>query len=265
VSSDSFKFLTLGQSGGVATVYLDKPPANTLDNDLYDELLRLSDQMDADSETRAVVFATRNPKIFMAGADIKRMGEYRFEEEYVNTVIARVHQVFGRLERITKPTIAAITGYALGGGCEFSLCLDFRFMSRGSARIGLPEVNIGIIPGGGGTQRLPRAVGYAKALELMMTGAYLDADEAVRIGLITRACDAEKTLAEAQAFASQLAGQAPVAVSLIKQCLRESIGRSYLEGFEVEKEHCRKAVLSQDAREGISAFVEKRKARWLGK
>lgn len=265
MSFDSFKFFKVEQAEGVATVYLDKPPANTLDDNLYIELVTLADQLDEDRELRAVVFASRNPKIFIAGADIKRMQEYRFEEEYVNGVIARVHATFGRLERITKPTIAAITGYALGGGCEFSLCLDFRFMSRGAARIGLPEVNIGIIPGGGGTQRLPRVVSYAKAAELMMTGASLDADEAARIGLITRACEPERTVAEAQAFARQLAGQAPVAVALIKKCLRESVGRTYQQGFEVEKEQCRQAVLSQDAREGIAAFVEKRKARWAGK
>jgi enoyl-CoA hydratase len=262
---DAYKFFSFEQSQGVLTAYLDKPPANTLDNDLYAEFIRLSDEVDADSQTRAVVFATHHPKIFIAGADIKRMKEYRFEEDYVNAVIARVHETLGRLERITKPTMAAITGYALGGGCEFSLCLDFRFMSRGSARIGLPEVNIGIIPGGGGTQRLPRVVGCAKALELMMTGASLDAEEAARIGLITRACDPEKTISEAQAFAAQLAGQAPVAISLIKKCLRQSIGKSYVEGFDVEKQHCRQAVLSEDAREGITAFVEKRKPTWKGK
>lgn len=265
MSFDAFKFLHIEQAEGVATVCLDKPPANTLDDDLYAELASLADQLDADPQSRAVVFASRHPKIFIAGADIKRMREYRYEEEYVNGVIARVHAAFGRLERITKPTIAAITGYALGGGCEFALCLDFRFMSRGAARIGLPEVNIGIIPGGGGTQRLPRVVGYAKAAELMMTGAPLAADEAARIGLITRACEPEHTVAEAQAFARQLAGQAPVALALIKKCLRESIGRTHQQGLEVEKEHCRQAVLSQDAREGISAFVEKRKARWAGK
>ncbi len=262
---DAYKFLSVEQSGGVTTVYLDKPPANTLDNDLYAEFIRVSDQLDADAATRAVVFASRNPKIFIAGADIKRMKEYRFEADYVNQVIARVHQTLGRLEHITKPTIAAITGYALGGGCEFSLCMDFRFMSRGPARIGLPEVNIGIIPGGGGTQRLPRVVGYAKALELMMTGVYLDADEAARIGLITRACELDATISEAQAFAAQLAGQAPVALALIKKCLRASIGQTYEKGFDVEKEHCKQAVLSQDAREGISAFIEKRKPRWTGK
>jgi enoyl-CoA hydratase/carnithine racemase len=233
---DSFKFLQVEQSGGVTTVYLDKPPANTLDNDLYAEFIRFSDQVDADPGTRAVVFASKHPKIFIAGADIKRMKEYCFEAEYVNGVIARVHETLGRLEQITKPTVVAITGFALGGGCEFSLCMDFRFMSRGAARIGLPEVNIGIIPGGGGTQRLPRVVGYAKALELMMTGVYLDADEASRIGLVTRACDPENTIAEAQAFAAQLAGQAPVALALIKKCMRASIGQTYEEGFKIEKE-----------------------------
>ncbi len=262
---DAFKFLQIEQSAGVTTVYLDKPPANTLDNDLYAEFIRFSDQVDADPMSRAVVFASRHPKIFIAGADIKRMKEYRFEADYVDGVIARVHETLGRLEQITKPTIVAITGFALGGGCEFSLCMDFRFMSRGPARIGLPEVNIGIIPGGGGTQRLPRVVGYAKAVELMMTGVYLDAEEAARIGLVTRACGPDKTIGEAQAFAAQLAGQAPVAIALIKKCLRASIGQSHEEGFATEKEYCKQAVLSQDAREGISAFIEKRKPRWTGK
>ena len=265
VTQNSYQFFSLERSNGVLTAYLDKPPANTLDNDLYTELIRLSDEVDGDAATRAVVFATRNPKIFIAGADIKRMKEYRFEDDYVHAVITRVHETLGRVEQIRKPTIAAITGFALGGGCEFSLCLDFRFMSRGKARIGLPEVNLGIIPGGGGTQRLPRAVGYSKALELMMTGEYLDADEAARIGLITRACDEGKTIAEAQAFAAQLAAQAPVALALIKQCLRDSIGKSHAAGFETEKQYCKQAVLSADAREGITAFVEKRKASWTGK
>ena len=260
-----YRFFQVERANGVATAYLDKPPANTLDEDLYTELVRLSDEIDSDPGTRAVVFATRNPKIFIAGADIKRMKEYRFEDDYVTAVIKRVHQTLGRLETITKPTIAAITGFALGGGCEFSLCLDFRFMSRGRARIGLPEVNIGIIPGGGGTQRLPRVVGYAKAMELTMTGVYLDADEAARIGLVNRACEEGKTIEEAQAFAAHLAGQAPVAIALIKKCLRESIGKSHAEGFEVEKQHCKQAVLSSDAREGIAAFVEKRKPHWTGK
>lgn len=263
--TSDYRFLQIEYANRVATVHLDKPPVNALDEEIYVELLRLCEQLDADPQVGAVVFASRNPKMFIAGADIKEMQTYRFEEEWVNAKITRVHTVFNRLEDITKPTLAAIEGYALGGGCEFALAMDFRFMARGKPRIGLPEINIGIMPGGGGTQRLPRVVGYAKAMELMMTGVHLDADEAERIGLVTRACDSGKALASAQEFAAMLAAQAPVACSLIKQCMRKSAGLDREEGMRLEREHCLRAVLSADAREGIAAFVEKRKPGWSGK
>jgi len=260
----AYKFLTVETSGGVATVLLDKPPVNVLDESLYVELLKLADQIDRSPEIRAVVFATRNPKIFIAGADIKEMQTYRFEKKWIARKIQRVHSIFDRLEDITRPTVVAITGHALGGGCEFALAMDFRFMSRGPARIGLPEIAIGIIPGGGGTQRLPRVVGYPRALELIMTGRRLDADEAQRIGLIHRACEPKRTLAEAREFAALLAQQAPVAISHIKQCLRKTWGAGRKAGMRQELEHCLQAVLSADAREGFAAFVEKRKPRWSG-
>lgn len=263
--TSDYRFLQIEYANRVATVHLNKPPVNALDEELYVELLRLCEQIDADPQVGAVVFASRNPKMFIAGADIKEMQTYRFEEEWVNAKITRVHTVFNRLEDITKPTLAAIEGYALGGGCEFALAMDFRFMARGKPRIGLPEINIGIMPGGGGTQRLPRVVGYAKAMELMMSGVHLDADEAERIGLVTRACDSGKALSSAQKFAAMLAAQAPVACSLIKQCMRKSAGLDRKEGMRLEREHCLRAVLSTDAREGIAAFVEKRKPGWSGK
>jgi enoyl-CoA hydratase len=261
----SYQFLTVERAGGVATVFIDKPPANVLDESLYVELLDLADAIDGDAECRAVVFASRLPKIFIAGADIKEMQTYRFEREWIERKIQRVHSVFDRLEDITRPTVVAIEGHALGGGCEFALAMDFRFMSRGRARIGLPEINIGIIPGGGGTHRLPRVVGYARAAELMMTGRRLTADQAERIGLIQQACEPKRTLARAQEFAAMLAGQAPVAISLVKQCLRRSWGAEREAGMREELEHCLRSVLSADAREGFAAFVEKRKARWSGK
>lgn len=260
-----YKFFQLQRAEGVTTIFLDKPPVNSLEEPLYVEFERLCDELDNDAHTRAVLFASKNPKIFIAGADIKDMQTYRFEHDWVNRKITRVHGIFNRLEDLTKPTIAVIQGHALGGGCEFALAADFRFMSRGKARIGLPEVNLGIIPGGGGTQRLPRVVGYGRAVEMMMTGRHLDAGEAERIGLIHRACDPEKTLSEAQEFARQLAGQAPVACALIKRALRQSLGLGREEGLRVEREHCLQAVLSADAREGIAAFVEKRKPKWTGK
>ena len=260
-----YKFFLLERADGVTTVFLDKPPVNSLEEPLYVEFEKLCDELDNDPQTRVVIFASKNPKIFIAGADIKDMRTYQFEHDWVDRKITRVHGIFNRIEDIAKPAIAVIQGYALGGGCEFALAVDFRFMARGHARIGLPEVNIGIIPGGGGTQRLPRVVGYGRAVELMMTGRHLDAEEAERIGLIHRACDADKVLDEAKEFARMLARQAPVACSLIKQALRKSLGMGREEGMRIEREHCLKAVLSADAREGISAFVEKRKPNWTGK
>lgn len=263
--SSAYRFLKVERAHGVTTVLLDKPPLNILDEDLYQELERLADEIDSDPEGWAVVFGSCHPKVFIAGADIKEMRNYRFEHDFVDGRIARVHAVFNRLEDITCPTLAAITGHALGGGCEFALTMDFRFMVQGPARIGLPEINIGIMPGGGGTWRLPRVVGYPKAVELMMTGARLDAQQAQSIGLVHRACPGESTLATAQEFAGILAGQAPIAIRLLKQCLRESFGLPREPGMAVEREKCLQAVLSADAREGFAAFIEKRLPRWSGK
>ena len=260
-----YQFFKLERAENVTTVIIDKPPMNTLDKDLYPELHALCDELDADTETRAIVFASRNPKVFIAGADIKEMTTYRFEKEWIEHRISTVHKALNRVEDLKKPTVAAIEGHALGGGCEFSLCCDFRFMSRGKWLIGLPEIGIGIIPGGGGTLRLPRVVGYGKASEIILTGGKMGADEAARMGLINRACDEGKTLAAAEEFAQLLASQAPVAASLAKECLKRTWGADRTEGLKEEKEHCLRAVLSADAREGITAFVEKRKANWKGR
>ncbi len=258
----AYQFFKLEKSNRVTTVFIDKPPMNTLDKDLYPELHALCDELDGDVETRAIVFASRNSKVFIAGADIKEMTTYRFERDWIENRISTVHSALNRVEDLKKPTVAAIEGHALGGGCEFSLCCDFRFMSRGKWLIGLPEIAIGIIPGGGGTLRLPRVVGYAKASEIILTGGKMGADEAETIGLINRACDEGNTLAAAQEFACLLASQAPVAASLAKECLRKTWGADRDEGLKEEKEYCLRAVLSDDAREGITAFVEKRKANW---
>ncbi len=260
-----YRFFRLERTGAVTTVFFDKPPMNTLDKDLYPELHCVCDELDGDDNTRSVVFASRIPGVFVAGADIKEMTTYVFEENWINNRISTVHRALNRVEDIQKPTVVAIEGHALGGGCEFSLCVDFRFMSRGKSLIGLPEILIGIIPGGGGTQRLPRIVGYGRATEIILTGGKMHADEAERIGLITKACDEGTTLSEAQAYAEKLAGQAPVAARMAKQAMHQSIGMNREHGLRVEREHCLKAVMSDDAREGFAAFVEKRKAKWTGK
>lgn len=259
-----YRFFKIERADKVATIIIDKPPMNTLDKDLYPELHALCDELDADNNVRAIVFGSRNPKVFIAGADIKEMTTYRFEETWIENRIATVHKALNRVEDLTKPTVAAIEGHALGGGCEFSLCCDFRFMSRGKWLIGLPEIALGIIPGGGGTFRLPRVVGYGKALEIILTGGKMGADEAQQIGLLHLACDEGKTLSAAQEFARLLAAQAPVAATSAKKCLQKTWGMSREDALREEKAQCMGAVLSTDAREGIAAFIEKRKANWKG-
>jgi enoyl-CoA hydratase len=260
-----YRFFQLERSGHVTTVYIDKPPMNTLDKELYPELHALCDELDSDPSTRAVVFASRNPKVFIAGADIKEMTTYKFEGPWIHKKITTVHQALNRVDDLRKPTVAAIEGHALGGGCEFAMCLDFRFMEQGKWLIGLPEITLGIIPGGGGTVRLPRIVGEPKAYEMIMTGGKMHADEAERIGLINRACEPGKTLATAQEFAAVLAAQAPVAAQLAKDALRKSAGLPREHALRIEKDRCMQSVLSHDAKEGIAAFVEKRKPNWKGK
>jgi enoyl-CoA hydratase/carnithine racemase len=260
-----YRFFRLERAGAVTTVFFDKPPMNTLDKDLYPELHAVCDEVDKDDETRAVVFASKIPGVFVAGADVKEMTTYVFEEGWIDNRISTVHRALNRVEDIEKPTVVAIEGHALGGGCEFSLCVDFRFMSRGKPLIGLPEILIGIIPGGGGTQRLPRVVGHGRAKEIIFTGGKMHADEAEKIGLITRACDEGTTLAEAQSFAEKLAAQAPVAARMAKAAIHKSIGMGREDGLQIEREHCLQTVMSADAREGFSAFVEKRKPKWTGK
>lgn len=260
-----YQFFELKRTGAVTTVFFNKPPMNTLDKDLYPELHAVCEEVDADESVRAVVFASKIPGVFVAGADIKEMTTYVFEESWIDNRISTVHRALNRVEDIQKPTVVAIDGHALGGGCEFSLCVDFRFMSRGKPLIGLPEISIGIIPGGGGTQRLPRIVGYGRATEIILAGGKMHADEAEHIGLITRACDEGTTLSEAQAYGEKLAAQAPIAARMAKAALHQSIGLDREDGLRVEREHCLRAVMSQDAREGFSAFVEKRKPNWTGK
>jgi enoyl-CoA hydratase len=255
--------LSVDVADGIATVTIDNPPANALTDELYGELDRVVTELDLDDATRAVVFASAHPDVFVAGADVKRMRQYDFRRGAVTRKIDLVHASFLRVQRLAKPTVAAIAGHALGGGCELALAMDFRFMARGEARIGLPEASLGIIPGGGGTQRLPRLVGRARAAELVMLAMRIDADEAERIGLVNRAChDGPATLEAARAHAARLAEMPSSSLRAIKRCLNDGVDGDLVRGLAVEREAAADALLAPAAREGISAFVEKRKARF---
>jgi enoyl-CoA hydratase len=245
---------------GVTIVELDNPPANSLDAEFYAELGSAITALEADGDTRVVIFASRNPTIFLSGADLKQLGATALTAANVAERVDRAHAAFLRLQRMTKPTIAAIEGHALGGGCEFALSLDFRFMTRGKARIGLPEVLLGLIPAGGGTQRLSRLVGRSRATELLMLGERLDADEAERVGLVTRAADDAR--AAAVEHARRLALLPQSSLSAIKLCLNDGYDSSLVHGLAVERAAAVGAFVQPEASEGVAAFLAKRPAQF---
>ncbi len=249
----------------VADVIIDRPPVNALSTAVYDELSLLLEQLESDQAAKAVLFRSVHPKIFISGADLKDMEGYDRRRGAVTRKVDTVQGVFMRLQRFPKPTVAAITGHALGGGCEFSLCVDFRVMTEGAARIGQPEVGLGIIPGGGGTQRLPRLVGRAVATEMLMLGNWLSAREARAVGLVSRvgATDQE-TLEIARKLAARLANRAPVAIRAIKRALNEGVDGDLVDGLSVERDEVIEVIDTHDAREGVQAFLEKREPRWEG-
>ncbi|MCW3065746.1 MAG: enoyl-CoA hydratase/isomerase family protein [Solirubrobacterales bacterium] len=260
-----FRLLQIETADGVATVTIDNPPANALTDELYEELGRAAAELELDDRARAVLFASAHPASFVAGADIKRMADYDFRRGAVGRKIDLVHGTFLRIQRLGKPTIASIEGHALGGGCELALALDFRYMARGRARIGLPEAGLGIVPGGGGTQRLARLVGRAHATRLMMLAERLDADAAAAIGLVTEACDdATATRGAALDCARRLADMPASSLRLIKQALNDGVDGDLPRGLAVERGAAIEALLAPEAREGIAAFVEKRPARFHG-
>jgi enoyl-CoA hydratase/carnithine racemase len=255
-------FFRIEHLGSVARCALDKPPANTLDDDLHDDFDRLLSALELDERVRAVVLASANPSIFMAGADLKNLAEDHFTPAAAARRVGRAHETFLRVQRLTKPTVAEICGHAVGGGCELALACDFRVMSQGEARIGCPEITLGIVPGGGGTQRLPRLVGRAKAAELLLLGERLTAGEAVSIGLVTRACAGpEETRSAALELAGRLAGLPASGLRLIKRCLNDGYDGDLLRGLAVEREAAIEALGQPEAREGITAFAVRQAAR----
>jgi enoyl-CoA hydratase len=254
-----FRLLDIATADGVATVTIDNPPANALTDELYDELSGAVTELESDDRARAVVFASAHETSFVAGADIKRMADYDFRRGAVARKIDLVHTTFMRIQRLGKPTIAAIEGHALGGGCELALALDFRFMARGRPRIGLPEASLGIIPGGGGTQRLARLVGRAGATRLMMLAERLDADAAEAVGLVTAADDARAAALEC---ARRLAQMPSSSLRLIKRALNDGVDGDLPRGLATERAAAIEALLAPEAQEGIAAFVEKRPARF---
>lgn len=245
--------LRLRREGAVGVVEIDNPPANALGWQLYGALEDLVPRLAADEEIRAVVFASANPKIFVAGADLRALGPAVLNRAAVEARLDRAHRVFSAVEALSKPTVAAIEGHAMGGGCELALCLDFRVMARGRARIGLPEASLGLMPGAGGTQRLARLVGRERAARMMMLAERLDADEAERIGLVG-AVEPGAADREARLLAERLAEMPASSLGGIKRAL----GAPPEADLARERAAAAEVFAQPEAADGIAAFLAKR-------
>jgi enoyl-CoA hydratase len=248
------------RDGAVAVVTVDRQGSlNALDIETLTALRdRLSDLAD-DEGTRVVVLTGAGEKAFVAGADIKYMSGLGVDE--ANAWGGLGHETTRLLETMPKPTIAAINGFALGGGCELALACDIRYASS-NAELGQPEINLGIIPGWGGTQRLADVIGLGSAKELLYTGRSVDADEALRIGLVNGIHD--PVLDKAREVAQLLAGKSPVALRLLKRLANRALGSDHCDDLEAEADSFGELFSSEDAKEGLAAFVEKREARFVG-
>jgi enoyl-CoA hydratase/carnithine racemase len=244
--------------GRIAIAWLDHPPANALSPDTVDALRRAWKTVD-DSDVRALVIASANPRLFCAGADIKAFTA--MDDASGRAYVAGTHELLRAFERSSIVTVAAVNGLALGGGCELAIACDLR-IAAASARFGQPEIKLGIIPGFGGTQRLARLVGRAKALELNLVGEPIRAQEAEALGLANRVVPDEELLDSALSLAETLAAQAPLAVAAIKRLS----GYADLDaGIAAEQEAFADVFGSGDAREGIAAFLEKRAPDFRGR
>lgn len=260
--SVSMEFFSWKLEEGVAIATINRPPANALAQQLIRELDELLTELEQNDEVRVVVLHGEG-RFFSAGADIKEFTVLETKGE-AEKLSENGQSVFERLETYSKPVIAAVHGAALGGGLELAMSCHIRYVST-DAKLGLPELNLGIIPGFGGTQRLPRYVGMAKAAEMMLTGEPITGSEAVEWGLANRAFPVEELLPKALELAKKIAKKSPVSLKAAIDALQYSKTASFQEGIKAEAELFGNVFMSEDAKEGIEAFIEKRQPTFSGK
>ena len=248
-------------SAGVTLIRLNRPEAlNALNTQLLGELSQALDAAEADEAVRCVVL-TGSEKAFAAGADIKEMSDKTYAQMFSMDFFTPAAR---RLEQFRKPVIAAVAGYALGGGCELAMLCDF-IIAAETAKFGQPEINLGVMPGIGGTQRLTRFVGKSKAMDMMLTARMMDAAEAERTGLVSRVVAADKLLDEALAAAAKIASQSPLAVMMNKELVNTAYETTLSTGVAVERRLFHSLFAFEDQKEGMAAFVEKRKPDFKGR
>lgn len=251
------------KQGGVGLLVLDKPPANSYDYTFLREFASAIDDIRADEDIHAVVVSSSSEKFFSAGADVSYFARGTQRSRVMLATLA--HETFRKMENTPFVFIAAITGHCLGGGFELALACDLRFASEGTYQIGLPETNLGLFPGSGGTQRLPRLVGLSKGMEMILSAATLTPDKAKEVGLVDRLFpDAAACREGAIEFATKLAAGPSVALGHAKLAVTQGFGAPLDAGLAIEREAISRVFASDDAIEGIKAFTEKRKAEFKG-
>jgi enoyl-CoA hydratase len=256
-----YETLLVTRDAGVALVVVNRPDRrNALNATVRREIIQLLDTLRDDDDVRVLVFSGAGDKAFVAGADI---GEFAERTPLQQRDVMQGRRVFDEVAACPKPTIAMVNGFALGGGCELALACDLRIAAR-SARFGQPEIRLGLIPGGGGTQRLPRLVGMGPALRMILTGEVIDADEAHRIGLVDEVVEDDALAGRTRELALSIAAHSPVALRLAKAAVGAAWEMPLSAGLAFERELFVTAFSSDDRREGVSAFLEKRQPRFSG-
>lgn len=256
----AFETILLDIQGRVGLVTLNRPQAlNALNAQLINELNQALDQLEADRDIGCIVL-TGSAKAFAAGADIKEMAELRYPQIYLDDLFVESDKVAAR----RKPIIAAVSGFALGGGCELALMCDF-ILAADNAKFGQPEIKLGVLPGMGGTQRLTRAVGKAKAMELCLTGRLMGAEEAERAGLVARIVPQAELLEEALNVAAQIAAKSLPMAMMVKETVNRAFEVSLSEGVRFERRVFHAAFATEDQKEGMAAFIAKREPQFKGR
>lgn len=259
-ANNSWTRLKLERDGAIATVTLDRPEVlHALDAAMFDEIERAIQQLAADDAIKVILITGSGDRAFAAGADIRALVDT--DAVSGRAISERGQHVFLGVERCGKPVIACINGVALGGGCEFALACTFRIASD-RAKVGLPELKLGLIPGYGGTQRLPRLIGRSAALRLMLTGTVVDAAEALRLGLVDEVVPATDLMSRARAIAASIAAMAPLAISGTLEAVARGEHKPIADAMPVEAEIFGRLCATADKREGLTAFLEKRPAKW---
>lgn len=259
----TFETLLVERDGMLVTVTLNRPKQlNAINRTMVRELDELASALEADGGVRVVIFTGAGDRAFLAGADIS-------EFQGLTPIEAlgfsqRIQRLYSRIEALPQVTIAAVNGFALGGGCELTQCCDL-VLAAERARFGQPEINLGVLPGAGGTQRLARLVGMHRAKELNLLGEMIDAQEAHRMGLVNRVVPADGLMAEARALAERLLTKAPLTLRLIKEAMNEGYDLDLPKGLALEAKAWAVAFSTEDKGEGVAAFLEKRKPSFRGK